>query len=93
MAEYINREKAIAYVEEQYRLFRNDEAKQSVVEGCVESLKFVPAADVVEVVRCCECKSAFHDKETNLFWCARMNGKSVERNHFCSYGEPKECEG
>lgn len=44
---YINRDKAIAYVEEQYRLFRNEEEKQSVVEGCVESLKFVPVAEVI----------------------------------------------
>ena len=46
---YINREKAIAYVEEQYRLFDNNESKQAVVEGCVEALKFTPTADVVEV--------------------------------------------
>lgn len=45
---YINRDKAIAYVEEQYRLFRNEEEKQSVVEGCVESLKFVPVTEVIE---------------------------------------------
>ena len=46
---YIDREKAIAYVEEQYRLFDNNESKQAVVEGCVEALKFTPTADVVEV--------------------------------------------
>ena len=47
--EYIDRDKAIAYVEEQYRLFKNDENKQAIVEGCVESLKFVPTANVKEV--------------------------------------------
>lgn len=46
---YIDREKAIAYVEEQYRLFDNDESKQAIVEGCVEALKFTPTADVEEV--------------------------------------------
>lgn len=46
---YIDREKAIAYIEEQYRLFRNEEDKQAIVEGCVEALKFTPTADVVEM--------------------------------------------
>lgn len=46
---YVERDKAIAYVEEQYRLFKDDEGKQAIVEGCVEALKFTPIADVVEV--------------------------------------------
>lgn len=46
---YIDRDKAIAYVEEQYRLFKDDEGKQAIVEECVEALKFTPTADVVEV--------------------------------------------
>ena len=46
MTTYIERDKAIAYVEEQYRLFKDNEEKQSIVEGCVESLKFTPVADV-----------------------------------------------
>jgi hypothetical protein len=46
---YIDRDKAIAYVEEQYRLFDNDESKQAIVEGCVEAVKFTPTADVVKV--------------------------------------------
>lgn len=47
---YVERDKAIAYVEEQYRLFKDDEGKQAIVEGCVEALKFTPTVDVVEVV-------------------------------------------
>ncbi len=46
---YIDRDKAIAYVEEQYRLFKDDEGKQAIVEGCVEALKFTPTADVEKV--------------------------------------------
>lgn len=49
MAEYINKAKAIAYVEEQYRLFRGDIKKQAIVEGCIEALMFTPTADVEEV--------------------------------------------
>ena len=52
---YINKEKAVAYVEEQCRLFRDDEAKQSIVEGCVEAVKFVPAADVVSLEAYKQC--------------------------------------
>jgi hypothetical protein len=49
MTEYINKAKAIAYVEEQYRLFKGDASKQAIVEGCIEALMFTPTADVEEV--------------------------------------------
>jgi hypothetical protein len=46
---YIDRDKAIAFVEEQYRLFKDDDEKQAIVEGCIEALKFTPTADVEEM--------------------------------------------
>ena len=68
---YIEREKAIAYIEEQYRLFRNEEDKQAVVEGCVEALKFTPTADVVEVRR-----GKWIWLEGNLYECSECPSKT-----------------
>ena len=90
---YVERDKAIAYVEEQYRLFKYDEDKQAIVEGCVEALKFTPTADVVEVVRCKDCKRCYEKrtKRNNqlMRFCMRMEGNEyqVNANDFCSYGE------
>ena len=52
-----------------------------------------PAEDVVEVVRCKDCKN--YDNQfsvDNCGWCDEFNcGTSDER--FCSYGERKEGDG
>ena len=82
---YIERDKAIAYVEEQYRLFRNEEDKQAIIEGCVEALKFTPTADVVEVVRCEKC--AFYDIED---YNCREFDCNMPCDGYCSKGTPKE---
>ena len=64
-----------------------------VVEQVVED---TPAADVVEVVRCKDCKRCY-EKRTKLNnqlmrFCMRMDGNEyqVNANDFCSYGTPKE---
>ena len=91
---YISRDKAIAYVEEQYRLFKNDESKQAVVEGCVEALKFVPLADVAEVVRCKDCKHCeiVNDQfDNDWYFCTKtVNNAEVKATDFCSYGERRD---
>ena len=57
MKKYIDLDKAIAYVGEQYRLFGNDKSKQAIVAGCIKALKFVPTAEnVAEVVCCKDCR-------------------------------------
>lgn len=67
---YIDRDKAIAYVEEQYRLFRNEEDKQAIIEGCVEALKFTSIADVVEV--------------KHGYWKDRYGNKYINHLYECS---------
>lgn len=47
----------------------------------------IPAADVVEVVRCKDC-AVPHNK---WLGCPKMNGLIPPPNHFCSYGVKKEC--
>lgn len=59
------------------------------------ALKEMPAADVVEVVRCRECK--YGETITcpitgvELFICRHgLFNRAVEKDHFCSYGERRE---
>ena len=58
-------------------------------------LIYEPTADVVEVVRCKDCKRCFEKrtKRNNqlMRFCMRMEGNEyqVNANDFCSYGERK----
>lgn len=61
-----------------------------------QSIEQTPTADVVEVVRCKDCKRCY-EKRTKLNnqlmrFCMRMDGNEykVNANDFCSYGTPKE---
>ena len=62
-------------------------------------IEYTPTADVVEVVRCKDCKRCYEKrtKRNNqlMRFCMRMGGNEyqVNANDFCSYGIPKErCE-
>lgn len=51
-----------------------------------------PAADVVEVVRCRECKHSYRiDGAKEEYDCAKISAfaKFFPGDHFCSYGERK----
>lgn len=50
---------------------------------------FVPAANVVKVVRCKDC-AVPHNKWTG---CPKLNGLIPPPDFYCSYGELKEREG
>ena len=51
----------------------------------------IPAADVVKVVRCRDCK--YHEDTSVIgFEHCCLIGKTVRHNDFCSYGERKEGE-
>jgi hypothetical protein len=60
-----------------------------------EAIKGAPTADVVEVVRCCDCKyceivinSVIDEPQ---WFCTRMvRAFDVDPTSFCSYGERKE---
>ena len=57
------------------------------------ALEDVPAADVLEVVRCKDCEHYFCDtpycKKHKVGYCA-FDEIVKDKNHFCSYGERKE---
>lgn len=51
---------------------------------------FKPAADVVEVVRCKDCKYAKPMSFKGYFMCKRHHKYCRKSDDFCSYGERKE---
>ena len=70
------------------------EAENRMLFDILNGLKSETAADVVEVVRCKDCKSCLTYKKWNgkeYAGCCR-NGEiyEVEPNHYCSYGERSE---
>ena len=58
-------------------------------------LKKIPAADVVEVVRCKDCKHYSYEQSIHRYECNIFNGAyefigyPTKPNDFCSYGERK----
>ena len=61
-----------------------------------QTIDLEPAADVVEVVRCKDCKRCYEKRTKRgnqlMRFCMRMDGNEyqVNANDFCSYGTPKE---
>ena len=66
------------------------------IETATDFLNNIKDAEVVEVVRCRDCKRCY-EKRTKLNnqlmrFCMRIDGNEyqVNANDFCSYGTPKE---
>lgn len=77
MAEYIKRILAKAEFTGNFR----DEYPTALIHALIDS---VPAADVVEVVRCKDCKHRGEQADCPFCWLADMK---MGDEHFCSYGE------
>ena len=77
MADYIRREDAL-------KALYNDYAYSAM-----DVIKRLPAADVVEVVRCKDCKYGDYDSKSNgAMVCLRTkDGFWRQETDFCSYGE------
>lgn len=98
MSDYIKREDAIMAVYSDvtkgtYGEFV-DGSEFSMTSREIEAvLKGVPSADVVEVVRCKDCKFFEHTKYGD-WWCNNPDGGMGYGNpdDYCSYGERKEQE-
>ena len=66
------------------------------IETATDFLNNIKDADVVEVVRCKDCKRCYEKctKRNNqlMRFCMRIDGNEyqVNANDFCSYGTPKE---
>lgn len=97
MARYIDADKLVAWCNDTYRVQSTSSGK-AYVNAFLTEVFSVPTADVVEVVRCKDCKYFLDEDEfDSLGMClceriARNYGGEIypERIHFCSYGERKE---
>ena len=77
MDDYIKRDAVIDYLDSNNMPWR-------------DWVKDIPSADVVEVVRCKDCK---HGQSYNMFgsrYCLRHNDVAVKDNDYCSRGERAE---
>lgn len=104
MSEYIERG---ALIEKRHKVCEYDEAGFCMTYQAVpvEEIQQAPAADVVEVVRCGECKryheeTGYCDKNSHFIDSEGMSCSPAEspnwtiwdENDFCSYGERKDGE-
>ena len=93
MPEYIEREKAIEYIESHFP-YRCSEDFVMGQQDCIEQLKSLPTADVVKVVRCKDC--AHYGGITFGNICRRWSGLNVKNctkpDDYCSYGIRKDGE-
>lgn len=90
MTEYISREETLKAIQPRYA-----PAINKVLAGIIES---VPAADVVSVVRCKDCKH--YDNGDDVGWCwlhSRIlpggDWESFDVDDYCSFGERRNADG
>ena len=100
MAEYIEREAAIAIIEEKQKelcpvgrygrgyVYGSDREKYDAWDEIIDALENIPSADVAPVVRCMDCKHliAVNVNGKGIPTC-RVSGMEVAPDEFCSRGE------
>lgn len=75
----------------------DDNLAQAVLESndvqwCLSELRDYLYHDMVEVVRCKDCKWDRPDTLLDKHWCSRLLGcMEVRADDFCSYGERTDC--
>lgn len=100
--EYIEREKVLEIAKDEY--YSDFHKSMADLTSLRELLEDTPAADVVEVVRCKDCKYSRprNKSEKNIYFEDVLICESCEmadepcavcETDFCSYGELKEREG
>lgn len=85
------------------KYIRVSDAVQTVMEkpdmtpdekaGIIRRLKAVPAADVVEVVRCGQCKHCVEHYDTDgnaPYWTCKEWDSGTDYDGYCYYGERKD---
>lgn len=89
MAEYIKRTDVMKICREysKHCFNSNDACGQDIADRIENDVVALPTADVVEVVRCKDCKYYFRDSCFNEVWGDSDPVPEVNKNDFCSYGE------
>lgn len=79
-----------SYVCEQFNENRNAENQRCLFYND----HFVHSEDVVEVVRCKDCKHCKKDNHLKELYCLKMSGDEhthwVDKDFYCGYGERRE---
>ena len=89
MVDYINRDALLQEIEQERRASKNSFPRQYFVVGDVLTcIRTAPAADVVEVVRCKNCRYYPTTKvnEKGFLICPASSMEITEAD-YCSYGE------
>ena len=90
---YVEKEKVLEIAKDKY--YSDFHKSMADLTSLRELLEDTPAADVVEVVRCKDCKYAFHHP-LGYIYCHRDGRNAYEmvfkKDSFCSYGERKDGE-
>lgn len=95
MAEYVEREAVIKDIEENFCVESISEQDKGI-RIALKYIKNFPAADVVEVVRCKDCKfhREVHYEDEGEPPCikhvCKLYKRAMQLDDFCSYGERKE---
>lgn len=89
MAEYIEREALISEFK-RLTLGENSLIERFFADGVYAVLDTFPAADVVEVVRCKDCKYFGRDLGYGKHDCKKYEMPYCLEDDFCSYGERKD---
>ena len=92
MAEYIEREDLIRRLELRIKSWSRDCNSNAPVmvrayEDILHQVKNLPTADVVEVVRCKDCKHYEKWNDRTIICHKQVAFLSMKPNDFCSYGE------
>ena len=86
---YIEREKVIEIAKDEY--YSDFHRSMADLASLRELLEDTPTADVVEVVRCKDCKNLMF---SNFYGeCSKAHMGIVRPDDFCSYGERKDENG
>jgi hypothetical protein len=85
--EYIEREAAIAEVEEWHDMYPDSDAAREALSLAKRAIRKLPAADVRPVVLCRDCKHRFI---TPNGWHCPYAEWGIEDDDFCSCGEKRE---
>lgn len=88
MAEYIDKGELIDFVKDSYG-GGNEENTCIWYRDLIDFIQSAPAADVVPVVRCKECKHYLY-QGINAGWVCMKNAFGMGKDDFCSYGERRE---
>ena len=83
MTEYIDRQAVMAELEKEVELADDWKTAHEIANV----VKYFPSADVVEVVRCKDCKFWSHNVNYSYHWCG---GRLVNLDDYCSNGVRKD---